>query len=210
MLLFSCNENQTETSVEVNPDSVVAADTLPTPFDSVAVPMKRIDLPTTYLSESELSNLIEVIDEYVKGGDDQWRMESVYGIDNTPCGIERYYRGDELLLIRSGCGDCSPFMSDEKFYIKNDELIMAAYYFVNYGFNPCWSDEQRTEFGVTEEKAKEMFEERTDVYWLRDSLDIIFSRTGKISDTSLISDDTLVMKDIIREVIWLRNAEEPE
>lgn len=175
--------------------------------DTISIPLKTIFLPNSKRSIGEIDKIVSEIDKGSKDG--VWKSDRIYGINNEPCEIIRYYKDNALVQIEIGCGDCQNVMSSENYYFEDNSLICLKTYTVNYGYNPCWTAENLKEYGITEKYKKDNLKERNETYYFLDSANYSFKRTGNFSDTLYVSNDTLSQTVILKNAIEYLNAKEP-
>ena len=206
ILLVACSsENGQPSNQKINISST--SDTTKNILqESNRTPLINVHSPNQKLTITVIDSVVSEIDKFIESG--KWRMESVYGLNNEPCEIVKYYMDSTLIKIERGCGDCSSIMSSEKYYFKDNSLIQLKKYVIDYGYNPCWSEQECIEYGVTEEFKKEKLRERNEKYYFLDNEKLSFFRTGNFSDTSFFKNDTLLQMTILKDANEYLNATE--
>lgn len=174
--------------------------------DTISILSNKIYLPQTKRSIGEIDKIVSEIEKGTKEG--IWKSYRIYGINNEPCEIIRYYKDNTLVQIEIGCGDCQNVMSSENYYFEDNSLICLKTYAVNYGYNPCWTAENLKENGITEKYKKDNFKERNETYYFLDSANYSLKRTGNFNDTLYVSNDTLSQMVILKNAINYLNAKE--
>lgn len=176
--------------------------------DSIVAPILKAGLPGQKRNSKEIDKIVSDIDEAVKKG--EYRVEDIYGLNGEPCGIQRYYKDSTLIMISFGCGDCSNYLFEENYYFKDNCLICLKIYHVDHGYNPCWTKEDRKEYGITEKFIKDNLKERNEKYYFLDSLNYSYKRTGNLNESTYVTNDTLSPAILLNDAIEYLNAKEPK
>jgi hypothetical protein len=164
-----------------------------------------IFLPEDYITKQEINKFVSEINKLILSGN--FTSERIGGFNNGYCEIIKYFKDSSLVLIELGCGDCTNFMSNEKYYIKNKDLIFVNKNYINYGYNPCWSKETCKENGITEKLKRKILKTRNEKYYFFD-MGSSFTRMGNLNDTLYVSNDTLSVEDILNDAVNYSNAKE--
>lgn len=164
-----------------------------------------IGLPEDNITKSEINKSVSEIDKLQLKGD--LKSERIGGFNNGYCEIIKYFQDSSLVKIECGCGDCTNFMSTEKYYIKNNNLIFVHKNYIDYGYNPCWSDKDCKENGITEQHKKKILKTRTEKYYIFD-MGSSFTRTGNLNDSLYVRNDTLTIENVLDDAIKYLNATE--
>lgn len=177
ILLYSCSN-----SLELDSDEPKASEEIQLSF-----------VPTNNFSKTEIVKYVIDIDSVVLG--DNIKVETNFGIDDLPCEIVKFYQNDTLIKLTMGCGDCTPWMTEETYYFKNKALILFRENIVDYGYSPCWTVEECIQYGISEEEKEKRLKTRTDEYNF--GAELFFMRSGDFNDTTFASNDTLTKGYVI-------------
>jgi hypothetical protein len=207
--LFGACSNESKQTSNQTADKLPQTDTATIQkLDSIVVPHLLVTLPRHKRTKAEIDKIVSDIDKLIKKGVTELVVLS--GSDNEPCEIVRYYRDSVLIKMTFGCGDCSIEMEDESYYFKDNSLVCFKTYDVYYGYNPCWTEKDCKEYGITEKIKKENLKERNETYYLLDSTEVYFKRTGNFNDSLYVTNDTLSQAEILKYAIEYLNKKEPK
>ena len=209
LVFIRCGSNSIEQkTIKENNDSlkVYLTDTIKEKItNSITTPQLKVFLPRRALNKREIIKNIIKIDKLIKENNGEWKQNE-FSTDIEGCLVEKYFFSGQILYIRLGCGDCSPFMAKEEYYFNNNEIISLKTYSVNYNYDPCWSDKECQENGITEEYKRKNVKKRDETYYILDSLHISFKRNGNLNDTLYVRNDTLKPEDIQKGAIEYLNT----
>jgi hypothetical protein len=204
VLIIACNSESKKSETAVL-EKIIKSDSLKIKKDTANIPLLKLFFPNKSRTKQEIQKLITEIDALIKSA--KLQTENVYE-DDEPCAIIKFRNNGELIMIDMGCGDCSNVMGNERYYVKNNELICMQTHTIDYGYNPCWSEKNCKENGITKKYKKEHLRERNENYFIQDSIHMIFERKGNLNDTSYLSNDTLSAKMILSDAIKYLNKKE--
>jgi len=140
------------------------------------------------------------------------KVESINGIVNRrqtnileffefidgPCNVEKHLYKKKIILIIAKCGDCSPVNTTWKYYFEKDTLICFTYTIEDYGYNPCFTEQECVEYGITDKYKKDHYQKRNDEYFFRNTNNRVFKRTG-VFEHYEITNDTLSNEIILEQ-----------
>lgn len=164
-----------------------------------------IFFPEDHITKEEINKSVSEIDKLISNGN--LKIDTLDGFNNSSCEIIKYFKDSSLLMIEFDCGDCTNFMSTEKYYLKNNDLIFVDKSYIDFGYNPCWSETTCKENGITEKIKKKILKTRNEKYYIFD-MGFIFTRTGNLNDSQYVSNDTLSIMEILDDVIKYDNAKQ--
>lgn len=194
---ISCKETTNSTNIihdtiVIQTDTLVQQDTVIE--NDVTNYVTVVKLPTLSLTKEIIEQRIKYVNSLVSN-EKAINIEYFDGFDGH-CSVNKYFFENEIILITAVCGDCSIYYTAWKYYFKNDTILYVDYEIVGYGYNPCFTDEELIEYGITDEYKKEHYQKRTDKYFLTGTNDFIFERSGFVNNLNF-SDDTLTIEMII-------------
>lgn len=206
-LLFSCNVTS-NAPLNKDHDKPVKIDTEKTIKKDSAIQSIKTFLPTQKRTVTAINKIVATIDKLVAG--DNLSTETVDGPNDEPCQTIKYYKDGLLIQIDRECGDCTMYMSSEKYYFENNELIFLYNHYINYGYNPCWTEKDCKENGITAAFKKNNFKTRDERYYFLYQINYFFKRTGNMEDTNYVRNDTLSPSAVLKQASEIINAKQPK
>ncbi|MEW6468957.1 MAG: hypothetical protein AB1458_08540 [Bacteroidota bacterium] len=95
--------------------------------------------------------------------------------DGPACEVNKYYQDNQLIKFSYACGDCSPYLTEEIFYVKNDTLVGVISKETWFNYDPCLSEEEQKQQGITQADKEKEIKTRYFFYYLLDSAEYRFA-----------------------------------
>src|SRR5688572_2682281 len=102
--------------------------------------------------------------------------------DGPACEVNKFYLNNELVKFTYTCGDCSLFLTEEIFYVQHDTLVGTISKETWYNYQPCLSEEEMIQQGITPKDREKEIKTRYFFYYVLDSLEYRFSRKINFSE----------------------------